>query len=508
MATSAEAGTAAGSNVGLERRAVGLPTAIGTTFGLVVASTVLVTVAQGFFASYVWLAALAVGLLAMYMQSFSFAELATMIPKAGSMNEYVRASFGPFFATLTVLVGYIAVQLFPTTAESFTPSAVIKGFLWPSGPSITMWVIVFVGFVALLNAAGIRPYGAFEVGLTAFISISLLIIGIIGLAGAGTHDPIGGAFPHFPFQWSLFSTLLGLAMFTFVGMEYTCPLAEELKNPGRNIPVGILAGLGLVAVPIVLYGLAVVRYVPSDQLAKFSPVAHMEAAIAILGNGGKWWMAFIGIAATLSTLNALLAGIPRILYGMGLTGQLPRFFAYLLPATRAPIVGIVAVALMPILMNVFIDLNTATNFVELILAGVLGWATAYLLIHASVIVLRVREPNARRPFRSPLVPLPQLLGAGLLALAAYKIAPPGVSGSHVYRDYGIFLAVAVVFSLVYNLYAYKSLAKVFRPVPLAEVYRETEAIEAELPLPVEPGAPHPHLHHGTEGTTPGSGPAN
>ena len=140
-------------------------------------------------------------------------------------------------------------------------------------------------------------------------------------------------------------------------MEYTCPLAEEIENPGRNIPLGIFLGLTLVSVPVVLFGLAAVRYVPSDQLGAFSPVAHMEAAIAILGDGGKWWMAFISIAATLSTLNALIAGVPRILYGMALTRQLPAFFAYLLPATRAPVVGIVAVALMPILMNVFIDLE-------------------------------------------------------------------------------------------------------------------------------------------------------
>src|SRR3954454_18848134 len=73
----------------LERRAVGLPTAISTVFGLIVATTVLVSVGQGFAASWIFLAALGIGLLAMYMQAFSFSELATMMPKAGSMNEYV-----------------------------------------------------------------------------------------------------------------------------------------------------------------------------------------------------------------------------------------------------------------------------------------------------------------------------------------------------------------------------------------------------------------------------------
>ena len=101
------------SGIGLERRVVGLPTAIGTTFSLIVASSVLATVAGGFFASWVWLIALAIGLVTMIFASMSFSELATMIPKAGSMNEYVRAGLGPFFATVTVAVGYIAVQTVP-----------------------------------------------------------------------------------------------------------------------------------------------------------------------------------------------------------------------------------------------------------------------------------------------------------------------------------------------------------------------------------------------------------
>jgi amino acid transporter len=502
MAMRAEGSGVGGGATGLERRAVGLPTAIGTTFGLIVASTVLASVTAGFFASYVFLAALAIGLLAMYLQSMSFAELATMIPKAGSMNEYVRAGLGPFFATLTVLVGYIAVMLFPTTAEAFTPSAIVKGFLWTGGPDEVVWVIVFVAFVALLNAAGIRPYSAVEVALTVFVAASLFVFGLIGLLGVGTSEPIGSALPDVDFTWSLLSTLLGISIFTFVGMEYTCPLAEEIENPGRNIPLGIFLGLTLVSIPVALWGLGAARYVPADQLSAFSPVAHMEAAIAILGDGGKWWMALISIAATLSTLNALVAGIPRILYGMALTRQLPSIFGYLLPATRAPVVGIVVVALMPILMNVFIDLGTSQNFIKLILAGVLGWATAYILIHLSLVLLRVREPNATRPFRAPLVPIPQVIGSGLLALAAFKIFPVPDIREGAYTYYGIFLAVAVGLSLVLNLvFSRGDLASQFRPVPLAEVYRETEAIEEDLPLPVEPGGPpplHEHRPHGEE----------
>jgi amino acid transporter len=497
MATRADE-TGRPAEIGLERRAVGLPTAIGTTFGLIVASTVLYTVASGFALSYTWLVALGLGLLAMYLQSMSFAELATMLPRAGSMNEYVRAGMGVFFATLAVLMGYVAIMLFPTAAEAFVPSFILHDVLGADFFSVDVWIVLFVGSVALLNIAGVRPYGAVEVLLTAFVAASVGIIGLIGLLGLGTNDPIGSALPDIGgLSWggeAGLAGLLGLAIFAFVGMEYACPLAEELENPRRDIPLGIFLGLALVAVPLVLFGLAAARYVPADQLGQFAPTAHVDVADAILGGFGKWWMALVSIAGTLSTLNALLAGIPRILYGMGLTGQLPRVFAYLLPATRTPVVGIVLLALAPILMNLFVD-PTNETFIALILAGVLGWGTAYILVHMSQISLRLRAPRLERPFRSPLFPIPQLLGMALISLAAFEIFPVPEIKEDAYRYYLVFLAVAVGFSLLYNLVAYRSVGVLFRPVPTEEVRREAELLSSELGPPAEPGAPH--LRHDT-----------
>jgi amino acid transporter len=321
------------------------------------------------------------------------------------------------------------------------------------------------------------------------VAASLLVVGVVGLAGAGTTDPIGSALPDFDLTWSLLSALLGIAIFTFVGVEYTCPLAEELKRPARDIPFGIFIGLGLIAVPVVLYGLGAARYVPGDVLGTLAPTLPVDVGTAIFGEAGKWWLGLVVIGASIGTLNAVVAGVPRILYGMALTRQLPSPFAWLIPATRAPWVGIVIITLIPILMNAF-GAAEGAGFLKLILAGVLGWVTAYFLIHLSVVMLRLREPNAQRPYRSPFVPIPQVLGAALLALAAYKIAPPGVESNSIYYRWLIFLLVAAAFSLVYNLYAYKSLGAIFRPVPLAEVQREAEVIAEELPPPVEPGGPH------------------
>jgi amino acid transporter len=467
----------------LERRAVGLPTAISTVFGLIVATTVLVSVSQGFAASWIFLVALGIGLLAMYMQALSFSELATMIPKAGSMNEYVRAGLGAFAGSLTALMGYIAIMVFPTAAEALFPALIITDFLNIAGDP-KLWVVIIVTAVALLNVFGIRPFAAVEIGLTGIVAISVLAFGVIGLLGIGSHDPIGPALPSIHFEMGTLSGLLGLAVFTFVGLEYACPLAEELDDPRRELPSGMFIGLALITIPLVLYGLAATRYLPADKLGDPTQLTHMNVAIAILGDFGKWWMGLVSIAATVSTLNALLAGIPRLLYGMAYTKQAPRQFGYLLPATRAPVVGIVVMALIPIGMNVF-DAASSSTFIELVLAGVLGWATAYILIHLTLIVLRLREPDAVRPFRSPLFPIPQLLGTGLLIWAAVKIFPDPTVRDHIYRDYLIFLGVSLVVAFVYNAFAMKSVGAQFRPIPLAEVTREVETIE-EVERPLTP----------------------
>src|SRR5918996_5382674 len=166
----------------LERRAVGLPTAISTVFGLIVASTVLLSIGQGFSASWIFLVALAIGLLAMYMQGLSFSELATMIPKAGSMNEYVRAGLGAFAGSLTALIGYVAIMVFPTAAESLFPAIIITDFLGVAGDP-KLWVVIIVLLVAALNVFGVRPFAAFEITLTAIVALSLLVFGLIGLFG-------------------------------------------------------------------------------------------------------------------------------------------------------------------------------------------------------------------------------------------------------------------------------------------------------------------------------------
>jgi amino acid transporter len=460
-----------GTDTGLRARSIGLPTAISATFGLILATTVMVTVPQLYAASTIGLYAMLIALVAIYAQVMSFSELATMIPKAGSMNEYVRAGLGPFFATVTVFVGYFAIVIFPGAAEAFLSGTILADFLG-LGLGFKWWVAIILVVVAVVNLLGIRVFAAIEVPLTFLLAASLLIFALAGLLGAG--DPISSPLPSVPFDWDLLLSLIALAIFTFVGVEYTCPLAEELRDPGRQIPLGMFIGLTLVAIPMLLWGIAATRFLPLDELGDPTQITNMNVAIAIFGDVGKWWMGILSVAATVSTLNAVTAGVPRIMYGMAQDRQLPAVLAWLTPRTRVPAVGIVLVSLPPLLLNLT-GQTLEGGFIELILAGVLGWAVAYIIIHITHIVLRIREPQAARAYRSPLFPVPQLIGIALLVVAILNVFPDPAVEDDIYRNFGIFLAISIVFSLVYNS-VIVGFRRMFRRVPLDEVYSAPEPI--------------------------------
>ena len=153
--------------------------------------------------------------------------------------------------------------------------------------------------------------------------------------------------------------------------------------------------------------------------------------------------------------------------------------------------GILIIAAIPAGMNLAGQAEGA-GFIQLILAGVLGWATAYVIIHVSALMLRRLEPNANRPYRAPLVPIPQILGIGLSGSPPTRSPRPGSSPAPS-TGAGSSSCSSPRRSRSSTTSTYKSLGAIMRPVPLAEVHREAELIEEELPLPVEPGGPHlPH----------------
>lgn len=448
------------SGVRLAAAAVGFPTALATAVGLIIAGSVLLTAQTGFGAGgWVFAWAILIAYVLMLAQSASFSEAAGILPTAGSVYDYVAAGMGRFWAITGSLAAYLVVHVFAGVAETATAGVFASfnfAFLDGFQESGSWWIgVALMVILAGVNMLGIKPYASAEIGMTAVMWATLIIFGIAGLI-AEKKSTISGLFgdTFVGSDMTAVATMVGLALFLFVGVEYVTPLASELRESSRTIPRAMYIGVTAVAAAMFLYGLAVARQVENVDLGDGTfildtPLAIPAFAEAVMGDFGKVWLGIAVLLASAATLNTLLAGIPRIFYGMAKDGTLPKQFGYLHPRYKEPWLGIVLVALIGIVGAILLD-GDVPSIINLILAAVMAWVFSYILVNISVILLRRRRGDLERPYKTPLYPLPQILATAGMLVAAWYIAPPGLSRSDIYTPFFIMLGICALYALVWT----------------------------------------------------------
>jgi amino acid transporter len=339
------------------------------------------------------------------------------------------------------------------------------------------WVIG-VGLLLIfgvVNLLGIKVYGAFEVVLTIVMWATLAFFGLLGIVQAARVD-LEGAFGVSLVGTDLVAVLsmVGLAMFLFVGVEYVTPLAAELRDPAKVIPKAMFIGLVGVAFAMFVYGLGVLRQVENVELAPDlllfdTPLPIPAFGEATLGTVGRWWLAVAVLFAGGATINTFVAGIPRILYGMAKDTAFPPIFAYLHPRFKSPVVGIAVVVAIPAVYAIVIQGDIDSIFV-LILAAVMAWLFSYILVNISIIMLRRRRPDLNRPYRTPMYPVPQILASIGMLVTMWYIAPPFLSRADIYLRFFVMLAVVALFAVWQTIFMTKK--RLFEPVEPEEFVRE------------------------------------
>jgi amino acid transporter len=196
-----------------------------------------------------------------------------------------------------------------------------------------------------------------------------------------------------------------------------------------------------------------------------------------MGPAGRIWLGIGLLFAGAATINTLMAGLPRILYGMAVDGALPKAFAYLHPRLKTPLVGIAISAAIPC-VHAWIIRGDIAKLGNLVLAAVCAWGVAYIMVTLSVISLRMRRPELPRPYRSPAYPLPQIISIVGIATALIYIAPAGTSPRAIYIPFGMMLGATAVYAFLWTRLVHR--VPLFQPVPVETVLRYPAS---DTPLP-------------------------
>lgn len=360
------------------------------------------------------------GLIAM-VNALSVSELGTAMPKAGGGYYYVNRALGPLFGSIAGLgdwMGLAFASAFYCIGFGQYLAELVGlpqvGFLSPIQLGALAAGVVFVG----VNYIGAKETGRIQ---TVIVLVLLAILGVFALVGWTAFDyaTLAGEGGLAPFGFGAILPGTALVFVSFLGYAKIATVAEELKNPGRNLPIAIIGSVALVTVAYAVIVTTMLGIVSWPELSQDAPVAQ-AAEVAFPGG-------FAGIAATVMTLGALLAtassanasilASARINFAMGRERIVTNWLNEIHPRFATPyrsilVTGLVIVVFIAALGRDLAVLAKAASVLHLIV---------YALMNVALIVFRVSEAVEYDPdFRVPLYPVTPVVGAVLsLGLVAF-----------------------------------------------------------------------------------------
>jgi APA family basic amino acid/polyamine antiporter len=374
------------------------------------------------------LAAWAVAGLVAILGALCFAELGTLLPRAGGEYVYVRHAFGDLPAFLYVCVSFIigaaslaaygaAFSIFlsdvvPLPAPWFERELDLFGRLttWQFGLRQAIGIAVIVIFTAV-NLAGVAFGGRVQTFLTSLKVLSLVaVIAGVYLFAGGAGAPVastledGTAVAASP-SLSAFGFAMLAALWAYSGWQYLPMTAAEVRDPDRNVPRAVIGGGLLVVVLYLLVNAAYFHALPFGAVVTASSTAFPEAPAVgaravqtFLGPNALSIAAIIFLISTVGALNGVLLTRARVPYAAARDGLFFRRFADLSPGASVPAASVVWHGVLALLLAVSGTFDQLTNLATL--NFVLFWALSGI----ALMVLRRSMPDAPRPYRAPLYP--------------------------------------------------------------------------------------------------------
>jgi APA family basic amino acid/polyamine antiporter len=395
--------------------------------------------------------------IACFAAALCYAELASIIPTAGSAYAYTYHTLGEFPAWLigwflvleytvasaavasgwshyfTDLMAKLNIQIPP----AFIHSPLETYTLVPGGPEyhgivnlpaagIAVLVMTMLIFGIRENARVNAAFVLLKIGvLLAFIFIAL------------PHVQPSNWQPFLPFGLQGVVAGGALIFFAYIGFDAVATTAEECKNPQRDLPIGIVGSLFICTVFYIVVAAVMTGIVPFQQLNDPAPLAKALTLI----NQGQWaaLISFGAIFGLSSVIMVLMMGMPRIWFAMSRDGLLPPVFSKVHPTFRTPWIATIINGVAVAIITGFLRLQEIAEMTNI------GTLSAFIIVAIGVVVLRRRHPEMKRGFKAPALPLMAVLTIVPCAAMMAKLQPT------TWQLFSVWLALGVTYYFLYGI---------------------------------------------------------
>jgi basic amino acid/polyamine antiporter, APA family len=348
-----------------------------------------------------------------FMGAMAYAELAALRPKAGGEYVYLREAFGPLAGFLTGWTSFVAgfsgamaasAVFLIVTLDRFIPGVAngtpLLAIPIPmAGTAVTFSVHTLAASAVIIIAAiihirGVGPGRIASNVLTTLKIVSLVVFIAFGLT-AGTGSPSNLAQSVGPVSMTGLLFAFIPVMFTYSGWNAASYMAEEIRDPGRNVPRALLMGTVAVIAVYLLMNVLYLFVIPIGELATLGGKSVLDVVgDRLLGQRAGDIMAIVAILSLAAGINAWTFAGPRVYFAMARDNAFFKSAARVHPKYKTPAASIIAQAVLAIVLVLTGSLDSIANYVGFAITLFAGTAVA------AVFVLRAREPNAPRPFKA------------------------------------------------------------------------------------------------------------
>jgi APA family basic amino acid/polyamine antiporter len=388
--------------------------------------------------------------LACVFAALCYSEFASTVPVSGSAYTYSYATFGELIAWI---LGWDLILEYGVASSAVAagwsgyfqgllggfgielPKAFTSAYNPEQGTYIDIPAIFIVLTMTLLLTRGVKKSARFN-AIMVFIKLFVVFL-FIGV-GAFYVKPENWT-PFMPFGFSGVATGAATVFFAYIGFDAVSTAAEEVRNPQRSMPIGIIASLAVCTVLYIVVSLVLTGIVPYDQLGVKNPVAFALQYIQ-----QDWVAGFISLGAITGITTVLLVmiyGQTRLFYAISRDGLLPKAFSRVNAKTQTPVWNSWITAGM---ISVFAGIVPLNKLAELTNIGTLF---AFIVVSAGVIILRKTQPDLPRAFKVPLVPWIPILAILFCGYLVLQLP------SSTWIGFGVWLVIGLA---VYFGYGYKN----------------------------------------------------